>query len=106
MPRRRLLLRTGAASLGLVVAVAVVGGAVLLRDDPTPASSVSAASAASPAAATPANQLTPKPPTPRPLDTTAVVVAAPNGVQVYASPNGARKLRLGGRTDLGAEQTL
>jgi lipoprotein-anchoring transpeptidase ErfK/SrfK len=35
-----------------------------------------------------------------------VVIAAPKGVQVYDSPNGAPKLSLNGRTELGAEQTL
>jgi lipoprotein-anchoring transpeptidase ErfK/SrfK len=101
MSRRRLIVRAAAAGLGL--SLAVVGGAVLLGDDPTPAGPPVAAS---PAGAIPASQLTPKRPAAKPLDSRAVVVAAPKGVQVYAAPNGAPKLRLGGRTDLGAEQTM
>ncbi len=98
-----MLVRAGAAAVGL--ALAATGGVVLFDDDGGPATDAAGDAAtvrSRPVAAAPA---APKPHARR-LDTSSVVVAAPRGVQVYATPDGAPKLRLPGRTDLGAEQTL
>src|SRR3954447_16824695 len=97
-------MNTGGAALRTgVVAVAIAGTAFGVH-----AASGSSAPPAPPAASA-AAQVPPRPaPVHTPaLNTSAVVVSAhPAGVQVFDGPGGAPKLHLGGRTDLGAVQTL